>query len=64
MVCLETNNVVFEVNMKQFNTPGVKETRQLINIKIKKSSKQRGRAALESIKNKLENGDLSRNSRA
>jgi len=44
--------------MKQFNTPGVKETRVMLNVKLTKSRKALGRAKLEGIKAKLEQGRL------
>ncbi len=41
--------------MKQFTTPGVKETRKiLVNMKVKKAAKYVGRAKIEAIKAKLE----------
>ncbi len=44
--------------MKQFTTPGIVETRQImVKMKVKKSAKKVGRANLENIKAKLEAKD-------
>lgn len=40
--------------MKQFTTPGIKETRPIILHKYSKSAKHRGRAAIEAIRARLE----------
>lgn len=40
--------------MKQFTTPGLKDTRKILMHTYRKSAKHRGRAALEAIKDRLE----------
>lgn len=46
--------------MKTNTTPNVQETKALLKLKVTKSSKLRGRAALEAIKAKLEQNDKSK----